>query len=127
MRPIFVPGLHWLVAVLFVAVATGSAVGKDPLETGEDVAKRHCARCHVIGEYNRMGGIGSTPSFKLLRKRADWEERYTSFYARLPHPSFVRVEGITPQTDLPPNAAPVDLSAEEVEALMTYIRAISTE
>ena len=98
------------------------AAADDLLEVGETVAKQHCARCHVIGAFNRMGGIGSTPSFKLLRKRDDWEERYTSFYARLPHPSFVRIKGVEPRTNLPPNAAPIELSEREVQGLMAYVR-----
>jgi len=98
------------------------AAGEELLQLGETVAKQHCARCHVIGDFNRMGGIGSTPSFRLLRKRDDWEERYTSFFARLPHPSFVRIKGIEPVTNLPPNAAPIELTEREVRGLMAYVR-----
>jgi len=36
----------------------------------------HCARAHVIGDFNPFGGIGSTPSFQLLAKRDDWLERF---------------------------------------------------
>ena len=115
-------------AGLLIALAAGGpGYADDALAPGEAVAREHCARCHVIGAFNRMGGIGSTPSFSLLRKRGDWEERYTSFYARRPHPAFVRIEGIEPLTGLPPNAAPVDLSEKEVEDLMAYVRALPVQ
>ncbi len=111
-----------LACVCMVLTGMRPAAGDDLLDLGEMIAKQHCARCHVIGAFNRMGGIGSTPSFKLLRKRDDWEERYTSFYARRPHPSFVRIRGIEPITNLPPNAAPIELSEREVQALMAFVR-----
>ena len=111
-----------VIVVGLLVSAQGNA--QEAVAVGEVVAKQHCARCHVIGPFNRMGGIGSTPSFKLLRKRADWEERYASFYARRPHPAFVRVEGTDPPTNLPPNAAPVDLTVREIDGLMAYVKAL---
>ena len=38
-------------------------------EAGRKISETHCARCHVVGDFNPMGGIGSTPSFQLLAKR----------------------------------------------------------
>ncbi len=38
---------------------------------GFDAAKAKCARCHVIGEYNRMGGIGNAPSFPSMAQHED--------------------------------------------------------
>ncbi len=46
---------------------------------GRKIAETHCARCHVVGDFNPMGGIGSTPSFQLLAKRNDWLERFENF------------------------------------------------
>ena len=48
---------------------------------GFELAKKYCARCHVIGEFNRLGGIGNTPSFPYMVKNADWQERFSSFSA----------------------------------------------
>ena len=41
-------------------------------DAGFELAKKHCARCHVIVEFNRLGGIGNTPSFSYMVKNADW-------------------------------------------------------
>jgi hypothetical protein len=74
-----------------------------------------------------MGGIGSTPSFALLRRMRDWEERYSSFFARNPHPSFITVKGLTNTRTLPPNAAPITLTKQQVDALMVYVRKMKVE
>jgi len=94
---------------------------------GKRVADEHCSRCHVVGEANRMGGIGSTPSFALLRRMRDWEERYASFFARNPHPSFITVKGLSHTRTLPPNAAPITLTEQQVDALMVYVREMKVE
>ena len=104
-----------------------AAVAEDLHAIGKRVAEQHCARCHVVGEANRMGGIGSTPSFALLRRMDDWEERYGSFYARNPHPSFITVEGLSVERTLPPNAQPIDMTMGELDALMAYVTAMKTE
>ena len=41
---------------------------KGDLALGERLSLRHCGRCHVIGPKNRMGGLGSTPSFGVSRR-----------------------------------------------------------
>ncbi|MEK9942324.1 MAG: hypothetical protein VW771_07600, partial [Gammaproteobacteria bacterium] len=60
----------------------------DPVQEGLDLSIQYCSRCHVIGEYNRLGGIGNTPSFNWMVKSDDWRERFTTFYTRRPHPVF---------------------------------------
>lgn len=95
---------------------TGHAAG-DP-EKGHAIAVEHCSRCHVVGDHNPMGGIGSTPSFRLLRTMTDWRERFESFYARRPHPVHVRIEGLPLRTQLPPNAAPFMLTVEDVDHIV---------
>ncbi len=62
------------VARVIVFAAPARADG-DP-EAGHKMSLEHCARCHVIGDFNPFGGIGSTPSFQLLAKRSDWLERF---------------------------------------------------
>ncbi len=51
-------------------------------DAGRRLATTHCARCHVVGDHNKLGGIGSTPSFQLLARRDDYRERFETFYAR---------------------------------------------
>lgn len=118
--------LFWLV-VLWMSTSFSPVLADSVLEQGKRVADQHCSRCHVVGEANRMGGIGSTPSFALLRRMDDWEERYSSFFARNPHPAFVTVEGLSGTRTLPPNAAPITLTEDEVAALMAYVRSMKTE
>ena len=69
----------------------------------------------MIGDFNRMGGIGSTPSFQLLvNALKDFEDRFRSFFARRPHPAFVTVKGYPRLNDLP------DASALRNEFLLLY-------
>ena len=39
------------------------------VDKGRKVAELHCSRCHVVGDFNKNGGIASTPSFQMLVKR----------------------------------------------------------
>lgn len=114
-------------ATILMAVTMMAAWAADLAEQGRRVATEHCARCHVVSDANRMGGIDSTPSFKLLRGMKDWEERYSTFFVRNPHPSFMTVEGLSVARTLPPNAQPVILSASQVEALMAFVRGMPVQ
>jgi mono/diheme cytochrome c family protein len=113
-----------IVAVCFLSLAPAMAAGAGDREKGREIARQHCARCHVIGDYNRMGGIGSTPSFPLLRNMADWRERFGTFYNRRPHPVHVRVEGVRPWTNLPPNAKPFTITQDNVADILAFVEAI---
>ena len=90
---------------------------------GREVAEVHCARCHRIAPEMRGMTLGSTPSFSALKALPDWSERFTAFYALNPHPSFLLVEGISPPFDpsRPPPIVPVEVTPEEVEALLAYV------
>ncbi len=90
---------------------------------GETLSFTKCGRCHVIGERNKMKGIGSTPSFGLLRGLEDWQERFETFYLRRPHPSITQIEGITEPFDAahPPAIHPLFLSEAEVQDILTYV------
>lgn len=90
------------------------------LEKGRDLARKHCAFCHVIGDFNKFGGIGSTPSFQLLASMKDGAERYQSFFSRRPHPSFLTLPDQEPPTDLPLAVPPVTLTYEEIEDIVAY-------
>lgn len=93
---------------------------------GEILSFRNCGRCHVIGDRNRMQGLGSTPSFGLLRTFDNWLERFQVFYALNPHPSFSQVLGVTlpfsPQ--LPPPISPLVLSQDELQSIIAYVATI---
>ena len=105
--------------VLFTAAAVGSATAAGSLDEGRRLAKEHCSRCHVVDD-NKFGGIGSTPSFRLLVTAfKDWRTRFKTFYARRPHPAFVSIEGKGRlREDLPPNAHPVTLPARAIDDLV---------
>lgn len=93
---------------------------------GHEVSRAKCIRCHVVDEQTRGFGIDSTPSFMVLRTLGDWEERFYAFYTLNPHPSFTMIDGLTlpfPK-NRPPPIAPVELTEEEVEAIVAYVAAL---
>ena len=93
---------------------------------GQKLAYTHCGRCHVIGDKNRMKGIGSTPSFGALRALPDWEDRFTTFYVRNPHPALVQVSGITtPFTSANPSPiAPLEITQAEMDDILAFVAAL---
>lgn len=101
-------------------VITGDAV------LGESLAERHCGRCHMVNEKTRMTTIGSTPSFALMRSFPDWNSRFEGFYALNPHPSFTIVAEVTGPFDetRPPPIEPLELSLEDIEAILAFVRTI---
>lgn len=90
---------------------------------GEEIALRRCGRCHVISKKNRFGGIGSTPSFGALRALPEWEGRFQAFWTLNPHPAFTQIEGLTEPFDpqRPSPIAPLELTLDELEALMAFV------
>ncbi|AXI44424.1 cytochrome c [Sulfitobacter sp. SK011] len=106
-------------------VAVEAVFEGDPV-LGETLSLRHCGRCHVINETNRMKGMGQTPSFALMRTFDDWENRFSTFYVLNPHPSFSQVEGITPpfRAHLPPAIVPVEISQDDLDAILAYAATI---
>ncbi len=106
--------------VVPVVVLTGSAANGEKLSYGK------CGRCHVIGPRNRLKGIGSTPSFALLRSLDDWLVRFNEFYLRNPHPSFSQLAGVTPPFDpaRPPPISPLRLSVQDLDDIIAYTSTI---
>lgn len=84
-----------------------------------------CGRCHVVGEQNRMKGLGSTPSFAVLRSLADWAERFQDFYVRNPHAAFTQVAEVTPPFDpeRPPPIVPVQMTLQDLDAILAFVAA----
>jgi len=93
---------------------------------GEKLALVNCGRCHVIGPRNRMGGIGSTPSFAVLKTIEDWEDRMKAFWTLRPHPSFTQIEGVTEPfpEDQPAHVHPIRLTPEELDQIVAYARTV---
>ena len=96
------------------------------LARGEKLSFLHCGRCHVIGPRNRMGGLGSTPSFGVLKTLNDWELRFRGFYLLNPHPSFTQIPGTTDPFDesRPPPIVPLRLTLEDLDAIMAFVATI---
>jgi mono/diheme cytochrome c family protein len=90
---------------------------------GHQVSLAKCTRCHAVDEATKGGGIGSTPSFAVLRALPDWEGRFAAFYALRPHAAFTIITDVTPPfpDNLPSPIAPIELSPEEVEAVLAYV------
>jgi len=95
------------------------------VSTGKQLAEQHCSRCHVVDPEKPFTGISSTPSFKLLVEALkDWEERFSSFHARLPHQSIVRFEDDEKDPDVEDLRPPVLLQYDDVAALVAYARSL---
>ena len=108
---------------LYVIDARDRVLGKHRDEL--DILGR-CARpiCHVIGDYNKYGGIDSTPSFQLMARRDDVDERMRTFYARPPHPVFVRVPGVPRRSNSPAYASEFAVSPGDIENLLAFIQTL---
>lgn len=112
-----------LLAALLFASPVAQAQEYAP---GEKLTIIHCGRCHVVGEKNRMGGIGSTPSFAGMLNWDNWEEKMKAFWTYRPHPAFSQVAGVTPP--FPPNRPspihPISLTLEELAKIIEYTRTL---
>lgn len=91
---------------------------------GEKLSLSLCGRCHVINETNRMNGMGSTPSFAVLRSLQDWDDRFARFFLLNPHPSFTQVEDVSDPFDptLPPPIVPLEMTQGDLEAILAYVQ-----
>lgn len=121
----FEGGAVYVASAGSVEVAEAAPIDGDVV-LGEKLSLTLCGRCHVIGEINRMNGIGSTPSFGALRAIADWQYRFEAFYVLNPHPSFTQVKDVTPPFDarLPSPIAPVEMTLDDLDAILAYVSAI---
>ena len=108
-------------ALLGVGSPSALAGGEGDPERGFELAREHCAHCHVIGDYNPMGGIGSTPSFQWMVRNDDYAEFFRTFYVRRPHPVFVRVPGVPRWSDEPPYYPEFRLTLDDVDDILAYV------
>lgn len=117
-------------AALGASVVAWPGLAGDDVEAGRLLAEQHCSRCHVVGDYNPMGGIGSTPSFQLMvNGLEDWEARFLTFHQRVPHPPIVRITGFPapdPKVN-PPNAAPFEIELEDIERILAFARTLTED
>ena len=111
------------VLVSLVAVIEAQASDKALLEKGEKLVRQHCTRCHVVGNLNKYGGIGSTPSFGAMKSLSDWQDRFAAFWSLLPHPSVVQVEGLSPERPkgLLATTKQIFLDMDDVDAIQAYV------
>jgi mono/diheme cytochrome c family protein len=114
-----------LVLGLLLPLSTPRAQGD--AAAGRKLAVLHCARCHVVGDHNPYGGIGSTPSFQLLARRADYLERFQTFFERRPHPVYVRVPGTPRLTDLPSPVAEFTVTPDNIEDLIAFVETLKVK
>ncbi len=111
-------------ALLGLPLAPGTPRAAGDVAAGRKLAIQHCARCHVVGDHNPYGGIGSTPSFQWLAKRADYLERFSTFFERRPHPVYVRVPDAERLTDLPSFVVEFTVTAENIEDLIAFVETL---
>lgn len=89
---------------------TWREVQGDPT-VGEDLAIQWCSRCHVIGAFNKYGGINSTPSFWIMNEKPEtYAPKLLTFQQRRPHA-----------------ALKFDLKNRDVENILTYVRTLKRD
>ncbi len=122
--------MSWARPVLAAAILAMASLPATQVWAGGDAAagrkfsETHCARCHVVGDFNPMGGIGSTPSFQLLAKRGDWLERFETFFERRPLPVFVRVPDVARWTDLPSHVTEFEVTLANIEDIVAFVETL---
>ncbi|MDH3593683.1 MAG: c-type cytochrome [Rhodospirillales bacterium] len=110
--------------VLGLLLPLSASRAQGDVAAGRKLAVQHCARCHVVGDHNPYGGIGSTPSFQLLARRADYLERFQTFFERRPHPVYVRVPDTERLTDLPSFVAEFTVTPNNIEDLIAFVETL---
>ncbi len=74
-----------LVALIGLMARGTAEAGGDPAH-GRDLAIERCSQCHVVGDFNPLGGVSNTPSFYIFSERLDlYRERLKTFDQRRPH------------------------------------------
>lgn len=118
------PRAQALLAATWMAAMASPGEAASAAE-GLAFARTHCQRCHVVEPASPFAGIGSTPSFALLMSLPDGADRFATFFARRPHPALVRMAGVEPPTPLPPSAAAIEMTAEQLDDLLAYVRGLA--
>lgn len=108
-----------------VAVVDAAPNFEGDTDTGEKLALTHCGRCHVVSPKNRQNGIGSTPSFAVLRAFQDWSDRFQQFYVLKPHAAFTQIEDVTAPFDpeRPSPIVPIEMTLDDLDAILSFVEA----
>ena len=128
-RPFWCSGtLGVLMLLLLPAPFSPATAEETAIKQGEQIARQHCSRCHVIPGLRNMG-IGSTPSFKLMvkSKSADWRDKFEAFFSLAPHPAFVTIKELRTERRGPAIAAPIYLSLRDLDDLMAYVDQLAAD
>lgn len=118
------PGVLIPVFLLAVSLSPLNADAQGKPVAGKAIAEKYCARCHVIGTHNRMGGIGSTASFQMIAKMPDGILRFQTFYARRPHPVFLTVPGVPRWSKAPAYATEFTISLDQVDDIVAFVKTL---
>ena len=126
--------VRWFVLTIFAVTLSGgvvigpSANASPSVERGREVVRQHCTRCHVIPGINPYGGIGSTPSFSAMKWLDDWARRFEIFYQLPPHPSLVRIDGVSEarSESLPAFSKEIILTLEDVDDILEFVKTLKT-
>ncbi len=104
--------IHRLLLVLLLTlVAADEVPAAGDSAKGEDTAIEWCARCHVIGDFNRLGGINSTPSFYIMAKKPDtYSAKLLTFQERRPHA-----------------AIKFDVTEQDLENILAYVSTLKPQ
>ncbi len=109
------------VAAISVFMASPPALADGDVGRGRELAETHCSRCHVVGDFNKFGGLGSTPSFQLLAGIADGRERFETFFERRPHPAFVRMPGLERWSKAPAYAPEFMVTPQSIDDILAFV------
>lgn len=112
----------WLATL--AALHAGIALAEGDADRGRTLSIERCARCHVVGDYNPTGGIGSTPSFQWMKMLPDYVERLRTFFARHPHPVFVRVPGYPRWSQGSTYSQEFTITVEEIEDILAFVETL---
>ena len=98
----------------------------DEAIAGQEVSFVKCSRCHVTEQGRGIFGIGSTPSFAVMRGFEDWETRFATFFVLKPHMAFTQIEDVTDPfpLDRPSPISPVVLTLDDLDAILAYVAVI---
>ena len=121
-----IDGVQVFSAVSFSEETNEGTAFEGDAALGLKLSVSHCGRCHVSVSDQPMLGIGSTPSFFVLRALDDWDIRFQTFYALNPHPSFTQIKDVTEpfHAERPSPIVPIELTLEEFDAILSYVSAL---
>ncbi|WP_108836116.1 hypothetical protein [Tateyamaria sp. Alg231-49] len=114
--PVFAPPPEETAATVAVEISREAIAGKE-------VSYVKCSRCHVTERGRGIFGIGSTPSFAVMRGFEDWEARFAAFFVLNPHEAFTQIEGVTEPfpLDRPSPISPIVMTLDDLDAILAYV------